>query len=215
LFRNKEKYRYAIVLSLAISALPNALTFAPYSLVRNFMMIIPIVMISSYGLIQFIDDISGKKRKMVVMILIFGMYSFFLISNWDIYLNHYPKRATVIRAWQCGRSEVASYIEQNYDRFDRFVITNRDGQMYMFLLFYLGYEPATYQKEKPVYVSTGNDFTTVYHFDKFYMNFKFDPLLKKTAFIGDPDDFPQKLKNKVKKINHGSETIYWIYENKD
>ncbi len=119
-----------------------------------------------------------------------------------------------MRAWQCGYKELGDYVKENYNRFNNFYITDRQGQPYIFILYYLSYDPSKYQKQAKISAPDQYGFGQVENFDKFYFKFKFDKDLKKTAFIGYPDQF-NDLKidfSKIKKIKIGSEEIFWIYE---
>lgn len=209
LFKNKEKWRYLILFILLFSPISGALSWAGLSITRTVFIFIPIVIIVSYGLVNFIN-----KKNLFIVLLVFLAYFLFNFYAWDFYLNHYPKRAVVLRSWQAGYKELASYIKKNYSQFDRFYITRKNGQPYIFLLFYLTYPPQKYQKIAKLTPADEYGFGQVTHFDKFYFNFIFDPKLKKTVFIGYPDDFnnPSVNLDKIKKIKVGTEEIFWIYE---
>ncbi|MFN4212342.1 MAG: ArnT family glycosyltransferase [Microgenomates group bacterium] len=208
LFKNKEKWRYLILLMLLFSPITGALSWAGLSITRTVFIFIPIVIITSYGLINF------TKNRQLLFLLFVICYLLFLFYSWDFYLNHYPKRAIVLRSWQAGYKELVSYIKKNYSQFDRFYITRKNGQPYIFLLFYLAYPPEKYQKIAKLTPPDEYGFGQVTHFDKFYFNFIFDPKLKKTVFVGYPEDFKDltvKL-DKIKKIKIATEEIFWIYE---
>lgn len=215
LFKNKQKYRYLILLLFLISPIGNALTWQDYSLIRTYFMIFPIMFSVSYGVYYFILTLKQKMLKMAVSTIVFALFFFFLLNNWDIYLNHYPKRGLTVRVWQCGYKELADYIKVNYDNYDNFFITDRHGQPYIFILYYLGVNPVDYQNQAKISAPDQYGFGQVERFDKFQFKFRFDEKLKKTVFIGYPDQFNDielDLK-KLKKIKIGTEEIFWIYEN--
>ncbi len=120
-----------------------------------------------------------------------------------------------IRAWQCGYNELTDYVLQNYNKYDRFVITDRHGQPYIFFLFFLKYDPKKYQAQSLMSSPDKYGFGQVNKFDKFIFKFHYDQSLKKTSFIGYPDEFNQLNidRSKIKKIKVGTEEIFWIYEN--
>lgn len=214
LFKNKQRYRYLILLLFLISPVANALTWQDYSLTRTFFMIFPIIFSVSYGLFYFLSAIKKIELKIATLTIIGLVFFFYLLNNWDIYFNHYPKRAWVVRAWQCGYKELGDYVEENYNRFNNFYITDRYGQPYIFILYHLSYDPIKYQKQAKISAPDQYGFGQVERFDKFYFKFKFDKDLKKTAFIGFPDQFNDLGldQTKIKKIKIGSEEIFWIYE---
>ncbi len=208
LFRNKEKYRFLILYILAVSPLANALTWQEYSLIRTYPLIFPLIFIISYGFYYFLN------QRVLRTLLILSIFFFYLINSWDIYLLHYPKRAEVIRAWQCGYKELVNYVKNNYSRFDKFVITDKLGQPYIFFLFYTQYDPIKYQKQAKISEPDGYGFGQISHFDKFYFKFSFNPQVRKTVFVGYPEDFKDLniKEDRIKKIKIRTEEIFWIYE---
>lgn len=214
LFKNKAPFRYLIVLLFFIAPIGNALTWQEYSLIRTYFMIFPLLSIASYGIYHFFEEIKDKKLFYVLFLIIVGYYGFNLANNWDIYLLHYPKRIEIIRAWQCGYKEMADYLKENYDKYDRFVITDKYGQPYIFVLFYMQYDPSRYQKQAKISAPDKFGFGQIDHFDKYDFKFNFDPKAKKTVYIGYPEEFKGiKIdESKLKKIQIRSEEIFWIYE---
>ncbi len=214
LFKNKDTNRFLILFLLLFSPVGNALTWMDYSLIRTYFMIFPILIIVAYGLFYFFTGIKKSPWRFPIAAFLIGLFLFNLINSWDIYLFHYPKRMEVVRAWQCGYKELTDYVKTNYDNFDRFIITDRHGQPYIFLLFYLRTDPAMYQKQAKLSAPDQYGFGQIGHFDKFYFKFHYDPKLKKTVYIGYPEEFnglPIK-KNEIKKIQIRTEEIFWIYE---
>jgi len=213
LFKNKSPYRLLLVSLFLISPLPNALTWQEYSLIRTYFMIFPIIIIVSYGVFNFIISIINYRLKIIYISVIFFGFAFYLLNNWDIYLFHYPKRIEVIRAWQCGYKQLVDYININYNKFDKFYITRKNGQPYIFLLFYLKYPPEKYQKVAQLTSADQYGFGQVKNFDKFNFDFNLPKLNEKAMAIGYPDDFGSFDNNKIKKVQINSEEIFWIFEN--
>jgi len=214
LFKKNNPFRYLLLSLLLITPIPNALTWQDASIIRVYLMIFPIIFIISYGVFNLRLEIYCKWIRLLISSILLFAYFFFLISHWDIYFLHYPKRIEVIRAWQCGYKELGDYIKDNYNQYDHFVITDRHGQPYIFLLYYLQYDPARYQKQAAMTIPDGYGFGQVKGFDKFSFKFSFNNQAKKTAFIGYPEEF-KDLKidqSAIKKIQIRSEEIFWIYE---
>ncbi len=215
LFKNNARWKYFLLGLLLVSPLPAASTWNGTSLTRSLFIIIPILIIGSYGGINLIISLktmpTAKKALIYCLVLI---ELFFLFYSWDFYLNHYPKRALVIRSWQCGYKELADYIGGNYGGFNKFYITKKNGEPYIFLLFYLKNPPTQYQKQARLTAPDEFGFGQVEQFDKFNFNFSFDPKRKRVVYIGYPDDFTGiKIdSSKIKKIKVGTEEIFWIYK---
>lgn len=217
LFKNKEKWRYYILALLLISPLTAALSWQEISLTRPFFLLIPLLIISAYGFYYLLDAFKYSKLKIVFITLLICIEGVFLLYSWGFYLNHYPKRGIVTRSWQCGYKELASFIQNNYTKYDTFYVTQKNGQPYIFMLFYLQYPPKKYQQQASLSAPDEFGFGQVEKFDKF--NFSFPPQHindKKTVFIGYPDDFlqvPQLDKSKMRKITINKQDIFWIYTN--
>ncbi len=216
LFKKEEKWRFFIVSILIISPLTAALSWNEGSITRSLFILIPAIIISAYGVYHILLLANRRKILFYVLFILFFVESVFLYYSWDFYFNHYPKRALVARTWQCGYKELASYVKANYNNFDKFYITRKNGEPYIFLLYYLNFSPEKYQKQATLTAPDEYGFGQVEKFDKFV--FSFPPAAineKKTVFVGYPDDFsqiPQIDKSKLKKITINREEIFWIYE---
>jgi hypothetical protein len=207
LFKNEEKWRYLILALLLFSPVSGSLTWAGESLNRSVFNFIPIFIISSYGIMNFLD-----KKNFTLILLFVICYLLFGFYSWDFYFNHYPKRATVIRGWQAGYKELVQYIKINYNRFDKFYITKKNGQPYIFLLFYLKYKPYIYQKGSILSSPDEYGFGQVEKFDKFIFSLPNNKSVEKSAIIGFPDDFSESEKIGIKKIKIGTEEMFYIKE---
>ncbi len=214
LFKNKAPFRFLILYLFFLAPFGNALTWQEYSLIRTYFLIFPLFTIVSYGLYHFINDIWHSNFKFLFVIFIFAFYIYNLTNNWDIYLFHYPKRIEIIRTWQCGYKEMVNYISDNYGKYDDFVITDKYGQPYIFLLYYMKYDPAKYQQQAKISAPDNFGFGQIDKFDKFYFKFDFNQSARKTVFIGYPEEFKDLPidKKKIKRIQIRSEEIFWIYE---
>src|SRR3989338_8270757 len=211
LFRKKERYRYLLLILLLISPVPAALSWAGISLTRSLFVLIPILIIASYGVIQLYKEFPKKYALFLLFALILAETSL-LFYTWDFYLNHYPKRALVIRAWQPGYRELTSYIKENYEKYDHFYITRKNGQPYIFLLAYLQFPPEKYQKQAQLSAPDEYGFGQVDRFDKFVFNTNISKEDKRYVVIGYPEDFTELKITPGKKIRSGTEEIFGIYE---
>lgn len=208
LFRNKEKWRYFILMLLLFAPSSAILAWAGQSLTRSLFILIPAVVIAAYGISQF-----GKQKTLLIFMTIMGCYFIMALYNWDFYLNHFSKRAVTIRAWQCGYKELGDYVKNNYDKFDKFYITQKNGQPYIFMLFYLKYPPSEYQKVASLSKPDQYGFGQVDKFDKFVFNLdNIDKKEKDIAIIGYPDDFPENERGKLPSIKIRTETMFLIKE---
>ena len=207
LFKNKEKWRYLILLILLFSPVSGSLSWAGESINRSVFIFIPIFIISAYGFINLLN-----KKSLYLYLILVTLYLILSFYSWDFYLNHYPQRAIVLRGWQAGYKELADYIRVNYNNYDKFYITKKNGQPYIFLLFYLQYSPDKYQKESSLSSPDEYGFGQVEKFDKYIFSLPNDKNIKNSAIIGFPDDFSEAEKVNSKEIKVGTETIFYIKE---
>lgn len=209
LFKNREKWRFLILGLLLFAPTSAILSWAGVSISRSLFIFIPVSIIGAYGLSQ----IFSKQK--LIFIGILGIYFALLFYNWDFYFNHFPKRLVTIRSWQCGYKELGEYVKTNYDRFDKFYITKKNGQPYIFMLFYLKYPPEEYQKTAKLSDPDEYGFGQVERFDKFEFSLDNVDKSKKSAIIGFPDDFgdlTENEKNEMIKIEVNGEQMFWIKE---
>lgn len=83
------------------------------------------------------------------------------------------------------------------------------------MLFHLKYPPERYHAQASLTPPDEYGFGQVEGFDKFDFNFRLP--LSETNYIavGYPDDFagaPEEIISQVKKIQVGTEEIFWIYQ---
>ena len=207
LFKNKERWRFFIISVLLFSPVSAALSWAGISITRSIFIFIPIFIISAYGVINFLH-----KKSLFQYLILITLYLILSFYSWNFYFNHYPKRAGVLRSWQAGYKELAQYIKSNYSRYDRFYITRKSGQPYIFLLFYLQYPPEIYQKEAILSSPDEYGFGQVEKFDKFIFNIPNEKNINNSVIVGFPDDFSEAEKLNTKKIKIGTEEIFYIKE---
>ncbi len=220
LFAKKERYRFLLIFFLLLSPAAASLTWAGISITRSIFLFIPLLILASYGAVALYEQYKDKRNILLsVVTVIILLQGIFLFYSWDFYLNHYPTRALVRRAWQCGYHDMAAYIQKNYDRFDTFYISKGYGQPYIYLLNYLNYPPEKYQSQAQLSEPDEYGFGQVEKFDKFVFTFYEPKPGENVAVIGMPElDYENKYDkfpgiDKVIKITSGTEEIFWIYEN--
>ena len=216
LFKNKERWRFFLLSLTLISPLAAAFAWNGESLTRTLFLLVPLLILSSYGMYYLVINAIAKRRTLYIWTIIF-LQAIFLFYSWDFYLNHYSQRATIIRSWQCGYEELTDFVKKEYNNYDTFYITQKNGEPYIFLLYSLQYPPEKYQKKAELSPPDEYGFGQVEKFDKFQFSIPgsaFDD--KNSVIIGYPDDFLFKNidTKKIKKIIIGKEEIFWIYENK-
>lgn len=214
LFHNRQHSRWLLTTTLLFAPMSAALTWQEYSLTRSFFMIVPIIIITSYGIYNFLLSIKNSKIMYAAGIVILGAFLYYVTFTWDFYFFHYPQKTEAIYGWQCGYKELSEYIENNYEKTDTFYITKKLGQPYIFTLFYTAYPPAEYQKQAKLTELGEYGFGEVERYDKFEFNFATPNATKTAVYVGYPDDFqgtniPEQDIEKIKIYN---DEIFWIYK---
>ncbi len=209
LFKNKEKWRLFLVLLLLISPISGSLSWAGLSVSRTFSIFIPIFIITSYGIINFLENIKDRKIGYLMGILIFTGWLFPNLFTWHYYLNQYQKKFLNQQAWQCGYQELTNYIRKNYSKFNKFYITKESGPPYIFLLFYLQYPPEKIQQQAKLGNFDIYGFQQIEKFDKFVFNLNYSNNERNIAVIGRPLEIPEEGSIKIFYKNN---PVFWIRE---
>lgn len=213
LIKNKEKSRWFILSLFFISPLTSSLTWTAISLTRSLFILIPAIIISSYGLVSIVKANPNKKNQIIISVILIEFILLFL--SWNFYLNHYYKRGVVKFSMQCGYKELSAYVQKNYDKFDNFYISPEHGEPYIFLLFFNKYPPTSYQKQAKLTAPDKYGFGQVEKFDKFIFTLTGSRDKKNVALIAYPHDFQELTQEqllKIKKIKIDKDEFFWIQE---
>ena len=160
LIRNyKEKNCQLILFWLILSPIASSLTReAPHTLRSIVMLPMPMIITAlGFSLI--------KEKKWITAGYMFVL-TLFLGSYLDVYFNNYTVNYSW--SWQYGYREVVSYIKENYEKYDKIIITKKYGEPHEFLLFYLKYDPSKYANDVNLIRFNQSDWYWVDRFDKFY-----------------------------------------------
>lgn len=109
--------------------------------------------------------IPSKIAKLLIPVYFILVYVFtesYLMSYFNEYKNNYSW------SWQYGYKQVAEYVKENMDSYDKIVITKKYGEPHEFMLFYLAWDPASYQKDTTAVRFYQSGWYWVDSFSKFY-----------------------------------------------
>lgn len=197
LFKNKEKANFLLFAWLIISILPASLTFLTPAHNRSFNLVLPMVVISSYGILNLVTKLKTKLNLLPIAFSIVYIFSlnFYLISFYKILPQSYSSD------WLYGFKQLVEYINLENDRFDKFIFLPKTGTSYVYLLFYNQYPPDVFQKEAVRdYVADNLGFEHVKSFDKyiFFRNERswevLDHQMKSgEMYIGREDEIPKEF----------------------
>jgi len=170
-----------------ISPAAAALTFQSPHALRSQNEVISLSIITAYGIIVIATLLFKLKNKILpsVISLCFILVFAFQFKNYLYsYYVTYPKELPV--AWQYGFDQIAKYTEDNYDKYDRFIISDRYDQPYILIAFFQKYPPLSLQKELVMGPIDNFGFSTGRKFGKYefrIIKYDEDKLLPNTLLI--------------------------------
>lgn len=162
-FKDKN-YRF-LLLWLILSPIPASITNESLTVLRATTMLpIPEILIA-LG-IYFVLGKLPKNFRLFGLII----YIMILIFSAESYLYNYftSYRNTYSWSWQYGYKEVVSYAKNNYDKYDKIIVTKKYGEPHEYFLYYLKYDPARYLKDPGKVAFFQSNWYWVDRFDKFY-----------------------------------------------
>jgi len=214
-FRKRPKNCEFVFWWLAVAPIASALTFQSPHAIRALNMVVPLVIITGYGIVQSYFWLKEKSKLYFVFCI---LYFVFYVWNFGYYLHqyyvHYPK--IYPSAWEYGFKDLTGYLKEKQDNFDKIYVTNKYDQPYILLAFYLKYPPADFQKEAKLTERDIFGFSTIDHFGRYY----FGPIDQNKSkepnslIIGTPEEIPDSA-TIVKRIyfRDGKTEAFRITEN--
>jgi 4-amino-4-deoxy-L-arabinose transferase-like glycosyltransferase len=140
-----KKIKTLILFLLFTSPVSSALTVSGGNhATRLFMMILPLTILISIGIIGFYDLVkSNIKRGYVLLIVFIYIFSFYLFQHY--YWNHYPTISE--KMWNMGWKTTISEILDNADSYDEIVISGYKDASLIYFLSWGEYPPQLFQEE--------------------------------------------------------------------
>ncbi len=161
---NDKNYRL-LVAWLLLYPIPASLTNETGAVLRATTLLPVSEILIATTIFWIYEKVPSKLKKvsaLVYFIFIFIFMESYLIS----YFNEY--RTKYSWSWQYGYKQISEYIKDNMDSYDKIVVTKKYGEPHEFLLFYLGWDPASYQGDKTATRFYQSGWYWVDSFDKFY-----------------------------------------------
>ena len=219
----KVKKEYQLILAwLLIAPIPASITVDKLAVLRATSMIPLPELISALGLLMVLEKL--KKIKWIVVLVFFVVLGYGLESYMNNYITEYPKNYSW--SWQYGYKEVVEYARENYEKYDKIVVTKKYGEPHEFFLFYNSWDPIKYQKDPDAVRFFQSDWYWVDRFDKYFFvndwqvkdmitesKIKIDCDTSKCLLITSPRNFPKGW-NKIKDVTFlDGKLAFEIYEN--
>lgn len=140
---SKEKLPKFLLGWLLLAAIPAALaTPTPHAL--RAITFLPIWdVFAALGVYKIKTARLASPFKIIILsgLVIIGLYNF--VTYLHLYYIHYPRQRAV--DWQDGHRQVFEYIKKHQDEYSSIAVSNFYGHPYIFALFYMAYDPKTYQ----------------------------------------------------------------------
>jgi len=188
-----------------IAPLAAALTYQSPHALRAENMSISLAVITALGLIWFFTFLQKNFKKiapfMTVLVTLTVIYSFTRYLH--MYYVHYPKELPF--AWQYGFDQIAEYTKENYDQYDKIIISDRYDQPYILIAFFSQYPPAKLQNEIVMSPPDHYGFSTGRKLDKYeFRSIKYeeDKNLPNTLLVSAEEEVDDsKVINTVKSLS--------------
>lgn len=169
LLKRSSKDKTFLLMWLLVAPLAAALTFQSPHALRAHNMVIPITIISAFGLSYIIDLLLKiiknksllKLTYLFISIVVIWSFARYMHMYWTHMSKEYPFSS------QYGIKELVSYVSSQKDDFKHIVVTDRYDQPYILFLFYLRYPPSEFQKNHELSERDQYGFSTVREFDKY------------------------------------------------
>jgi 4-amino-4-deoxy-L-arabinose transferase-like glycosyltransferase len=167
--RNVDRGWKLVIFWLIIAPIASALTFQAPDAVRAQNMVIPLVIISSYGLTVILDRISRLRSKKLTFTFYLLTFTFmvWLFARYEhMYWIHMAKEYPF--SSQYGVKELVDYISQNQSKYQQIYVTDKYDQPYILFLFYMKYPPQMFQGNHTLTARDNYGFSTVRDFGKIH-----------------------------------------------
>jgi hypothetical protein len=212
------------LLWLILSPLPAVLTRDQVQAVRGYNMVIPLTIISSFGIVQLIKLTKSVRFKNLYTIS-YILYTFIFIGSLVYFLESYFFHLPIhnARYWNYGYKQVIQTITPIQKNYNRIIFQQSYDQPYIYFLFYQKYDPKKYQSQATLSYYLGPDVGLVERLDNIYfMGFSWPYATgeKSTLIVGTDvgvsKDYNPKDYNLIKEIKYPDNfmTAFRILETK-
>ncbi len=186
--RFERKTKLTVFSWFLLAPIPASFTTGVPHAVRTLRFLPMIQIFIALGIVQFWLIIKQKKNIFYSLFTI--LYSLFIVFNFGYYLNQYFVQQNYFnsQSWQYGYQEAVEEIKKIEDNYEKIIVSNQPhlDQSYIFFLFYLKFDPLTYQKS-----GTNHGFSK-YVFKP--IKWEEEEKTPTTLYVGRPSDFPESFK---------------------
>lgn len=169
----KDKLSQVTCLWLILGPLASSLTTDSPHVLRDIVSLpTPMIVeaIGIFGIFTWVHKIFKREVGKIVFGILIVIYVFVLGSSIETYGKKlfFDYRSTYSWSWQFGYKEAVSYIKENYNKYDKIIITKKYGEPHEFLLFFWPWSPESYRHDQHLIRFFQSNWYWVDRFDKFY-----------------------------------------------
>ncbi len=142
---NKNKIYKIPLMWLLIAPVTAAITTDDVPNINRVVVMFPMIeIIAAYGFLNIINKIRLRLKLIAILLT-----SIFLLYNFLYFLEQYFIHAPIHKNWYRneGFGEMVKAVKSSYTDFDKVIVTKDAGGIYPLVLFYMNYDPMTYQSE--------------------------------------------------------------------
>lgn len=169
LIRKKVRWGLLLFIWALLTVLVASITREAPHATRSFFLIIPLVVVSAFGLLEIFNFIKLYKASRVVKYSIFVGLSLVALYNIVYYLTSYYVRFPIAyaKAWRAEDKKLSEYIKMYEKEYDTIIIDDDSGFIYTSYLFYSLYPPSDFQATVRRLPDDKEGFSKVESFGKF------------------------------------------------
>lgn len=209
--RKNKKPAFLLVGWLLLAPVPASVTYGIPTSIRTTIILPTIQIITAFGLVSLWLKINKPILRNLFFVTIALMFCYSVAQYLEMYYVQAPTERD--RFWYTSYRQVALTSKKLSDSYDRIIVSTALDQPQSFFLYYLQMDPGRYVDDFGGTVS-GSYAETRNHFDKFYFKpINWDKMgdMKKTLFIGRPQEFPENapILKKFYSLS-GKEEVYMV-----
>ena len=213
---SKKSKGWGLVLAwLVISPITAALTFQSPHALRAQSMIIPLTILSAYGLTVILKFLNENIRKRGILTTCYILLTTVLGWSFAHYLHQYyvHMAKTYPYSSQYGVKELVEYMNENVNNTEPIVVTTRYDQPYILFLFYTKFDPKQFQGHHILTARDKYGFSTVPAFNNYIfksINYKDEDRDKfpGAILVGTDEEIPDAA-NVIKNIYGSNNYLYF------
>ncbi|MEK7497818.1 MAG: glycosyltransferase family 39 protein [Patescibacteria group bacterium] len=221
--RTVKEYRLILAWFL-IAPIPASITVDKFAVLRATSMLPLPELLSAIGFFVVLNHLKFEKLKWVFVTIYLACLAYGLEKYMTNYVIDYPKNYSW--SWQYGYKEAVSYAKENYEKYDKIIVTKKYGEPHEYFLFYNAWDPQKYQSDPNAIRFFQSNWYWVDRFDKFYFvndwqvrdmklesGSQIDCKNQKCLLITSFENYPEGW-SKIKDINFlDGKSAFEIYEN--